>query len=642
MGRVQVMFDAGQENDKPFSDVRRARHDEGNRGKRLGQHGHTARKADTDRLAQNELERRSDNAIFHAHTYLDSGKEYSSERTCTLATPYKVTAFEADGLDVTYSLSRDSAWEAVPEVLAEHSVDMPSVQKLRDGRVMTSYHLKPTGMFLPDARVVAAQRQLATHIYMLPHKHRHHLKLDVVLPTEPPEDVAKPLLKVSLSCMRGRRPPQTAVVRCNQTTSFWDCERSHGRPLEVDLGCSCVISAFSTQGRQPATRTYPFTGKNDAGDWIVEDAASVAPEAPNAEYRGPWWRVRTAPGSRHFSTGGQGRCPARDDPYHQPAWVSRYELFWRADGARNWHSLGQFVGNTDETTEIAHSFANVRGGLRARYLRVLPLECEGGGAMRIGVYGATLHTNPTLVGTSDTSTRLFRFQGGTQCTATDELDEGLIRYTLTTATPSQHYVRDVNSSGCSYSSYRCRCSYCCDPRMRGSGARLRRRLAVSRDALETTSHSPSSVHASLTEEMCTSAELLEYYQGGYDDDVCADDVGTTDDSDEESPAGSSRAAKGGAHGLFTRGDEAALSLVEQEEMQLALALSASLAEVAVESQRYEQAREQGEECSSVGCEWAAGAGDVERISERMSEVSEEWCSQCSSTADDEWHMVEGE
>ena len=57
----------------------------------------------------------------------------------------------------------------------------------------------------------------------------------------------------------------------------------------------------------------------------------------------------------------------RDDPYHQPAWVSRYELFWRADGARNWHSLGQFVGNTDETTEIAHSFANdvVHSTLRA-------------------------------------------------------------------------------------------------------------------------------------------------------------------------------------------------------------------------------------------------------------------------------------
>ena len=68
--------------------------------------------------------------------------------------------------------------------------------------------------------------------------------------------------------------------------------------------------------------------------------------------------------------------------------MREYELLWRADGGREWHSLGRFKGNGDATTEVAHSLSSMRGGgLRARYLRVLPTAVEGGGAMRIGVYG---------------------------------------------------------------------------------------------------------------------------------------------------------------------------------------------------------------------------------------------------------------
>lgn len=78
-------------------------------------------------------------------------------------------------------------------------------------------------------------------------------------------------------------------------------------------------------------------------------------------------------------------------PLLQLAWVTRYELLWRSDGGRAWNSLGEFRGNVDPTTEVAHSFGDMQGGgLRARYLRVRPLECEGKGAMRLGVYGTAI------------------------------------------------------------------------------------------------------------------------------------------------------------------------------------------------------------------------------------------------------------
>ena len=48
--------------DKPFADVRRARHDEVNRGRRLGQHGHTARKVSRPDVPSSKLER-SDNIL---------------------------------------------------------------------------------------------------------------------------------------------------------------------------------------------------------------------------------------------------------------------------------------------------------------------------------------------------------------------------------------------------------------------------------------------------------------------------------------------------------------------------------------------------------------------------------------------------
>merc|ERR1719231_647411 len=135
----------------------------------------------------------------------------------------------------------------------------------------------------------------------------------------------------------------------------------------------CLIDSFSTQGRHLPTRRYPDVRKDrETGLWVVEDAAyrqSSVDQAAHAEYRGPWFTVRA---SQHNPTvGQQQRC-------HSPMFVRRYELLWRAENGRKWNSLGVFAGNNDETSEVAHSFAQIKGGLQARYLRVVPLECEGG------------------------------------------------------------------------------------------------------------------------------------------------------------------------------------------------------------------------------------------------------------------------
>jgi len=162
--------------------------------------------------------------------------------------------------------------------------------------------------------------------------------------------------------------------------------RAKGKPLEIDLGATCAISAFSTMGRHPSTRLYPKRGfaqrgfgKVQQGEDIVEDSAHLPGYKQGEKYKGPYWTVRVPADHDHLT--------------HSLAWVRRYELWWRADGGRQWHKLGCFTGNADDVGEVAHSVGELgpgRRGLVARYLRVVPLESEGGGAMRVGVYGERL------------------------------------------------------------------------------------------------------------------------------------------------------------------------------------------------------------------------------------------------------------
>lgn len=287
-----------------------------------------------------------------------------------LVTPYKITAFELEGLEE--NMNRRRGWERIPKLLSEHSMSMPTIGKLPDGRIETTFELKTKGLIIPDSKVASAVEHLTSHVYEIS---RRKPKLVTVIPKDPPQDVGMiPLLQAALRCTGGR-VPQKAIVRCNDTGAAWQVSHSGGKPLEIDLGGSCCISHFATQGRHICTRRYPEVYKID-GLWHVEDAAYLHVQSPSKSrnYHGPWWTVRVTP-------------QYKKNAYHEPQWVSRYELLWRADQGCKWNSLGIFDGNMDETTEVAHSFAQVKGGLIARYLRVVPLDCHNGGAMRVGVYG---------------------------------------------------------------------------------------------------------------------------------------------------------------------------------------------------------------------------------------------------------------
>lgn len=362
---------------KPFADVRQLRHEKA-RG-RTALHGRTARKlcrcsfcfhTYADSLS------RSREARCSQHDYLDADNAYDMPPTPRLVEPYVVTAFEMNGLDVNHSFQKARAWEAVPTILAENSVGLPSIRKLMNGREERQYCLRPEGMIMPDPAVAAAEAMLNTHLYEI---RRHRPRLKAVFPDNPPEGVTKPLLKATLKCA-GTYVPQSAVVRVSTPSAFFDVTRAKGKPLEIDLGQSCLISAFSTQGRHPSTRLYPRAGfETIRGErtYVVEDRDYLPNYRHGERYKGPYWTVRTTEGD----DGVRG---------HAPAWVSRYELLWRSEGGRQWNALGTFAGNTDEWSEVAHNFSEMRGGVVARYLRIVPLECEGGGAMRVGVYGECL------------------------------------------------------------------------------------------------------------------------------------------------------------------------------------------------------------------------------------------------------------
>ena len=146
-----------------------------------------------------------------------------------------------------------------------------------------------------------------------------------------------------------------------------------------------------------------------------------------------------------------------------------------------------FAGNTNDTSEVTHLFTTVRGGVRARYVRFVPLECTGGGAMRVGVYGEPAQDMPArtrkVIGT-DTPARKREVDG----------DCNLIEYKLKTkgsTTASPLYVRDGLGVGGGKDWYRCASH---------SVNRRRRRLDAAREALQISSMS-SSIHAKLVEEL---------------------------------------------------------------------------------------------------------------------------------------------
>lgn len=404
--------------EKPFAGVRRERHD-GTNG-RVALHGHTARMASYD-ASDGAAELKRQLPRCRNHDYLDKDKAYGTPSTSRLAEPYALTALELNGVESSHSLQKGNAWATVPSLLASNCVGLPSSVKLANGKVETQYQLLPEGVLLPDPAVAAAEHRLSTHLYEIK---RHRPQLEAVFPTEPPEGVTSPLLKATLKC-RGMHVPQSAIVRVNQRASHFDVAGAQGKPLEIDLGTSCAISAFSTMGRHPSTRLYPRMegGNVSSFSWLVEDSDHLPGHTPGAKYKGPYWTVREVQGPV--------LRPLTDLCPHTPAWVSRYELWWRADGGRQWHRLGCFAGNADDVSEVAHSLSELapgRRGLVARYLRIVPLESEGGGSMRVGVYGERLGPEEGSVGR-----RRARLQPESQPMpdGAESAETGLVTYTLT-------------------------------------------------------------------------------------------------------------------------------------------------------------------------------------------------------------------
>jgi len=523
--------------DKPLSDIQRRRFDAEH--KFNGLLGHTARKSCrcSACVVPDLSVERSDAPKNSQIGYLDAGATYGARSTSSLAEPYKLTAFEMEGFDAAYSMSSKRAWESVPAVLAENAVGLPAMRRFADGRVECTYSLQPTALILPEPAVAAAESKLATHIHEL---HRHRPRLWAKVPAEPPEHVTKAPLAASLHCV-GNRVPQTAAVRVNSAQAYWNVASANGKPLDIDLGRTCVITAVSTQGRHPETRRYPHIARPAYEREVVEDACYLPNYTEGTKYVGPWWTVRTSP-----------QEASREHPYHPPQWVSAYELLCRANGGREWHSLGRFVGNTDETSEVAHTFTDVRGGLQARYLRIVPLECEGGGALRVGVYGE--RAGCAAGGERDERSRRGAVGGPA---SEKERDSSLVQYTLTSRPTTRHYVTVRPGSKGSSSNKWQGMSY-------HSSNRHRRRLDAARDALE---------------------ELGAHAQEGWQEAV----GGEASDEEEMVAEGERGVAANMAEAAMVAGAAlqeeretaaavvaAAEAEVEREQLELALALSISM------------------------------------------------------------------
>ena len=198
--------------EKPFAGVQRQRHDSTNG--RVALHGHTARTA--CRYSSFERDGTTDKLsrqlpMCRNHGYLDKDMAYGTQPMSRLAEPYVLTALELNGVEAHHSLQKANAWAAVPSLLAENCVGLPSSRRLTNGKVETQYQLLPEGMIMPDPAVAAAEHKLKTHLYEIK---RHRPQLQAVFPTEPPEDVTSPLLKATLKC-RGVHVPQSAIVRVN-------------------------------------------------------------------------------------------------------------------------------------------------------------------------------------------------------------------------------------------------------------------------------------------------------------------------------------------------------------------------------------------------------------------------------------------
>ena len=123
--------------EKPLSDVLRARHSE--HGKRRGLHGKTARKLHNQRYSP-----ATECGLTSSNTMPCSPFAHPCQRRL-------LSHFELEGRDASHSLNRDHAWEHVPSLLHERAIAPPRVHKRSNGLIETSFALEPVVEVVADA-----------------------------------------------------------------------------------------------------------------------------------------------------------------------------------------------------------------------------------------------------------------------------------------------------------------------------------------------------------------------------------------------------------------------------------------------------------------------------------------------------------
>lgn len=498
--------------EKPFGDIGRARFE--GRGKRAFG-GKSVR-----RLQPFEASRR-----FDSLSEVESGASWKGAEERQQSRFLSRIEYSDDSVedlewsrvrDAPSTLNRAGAWETLPAALEAYAVAQPAVSRQQDGTRRLTYKLEAVveqlvnkkNESLTRRQKLAEERRRrhatsqAGSIFTLDgSKGRRRPTLFAVPPTEPPDEVSGAALVPR--AINGRTGAY-ARVRANHPRDAFCVERAGGvggrkAHLDVDLGRDCVVSHVSSQGRHPPTRTYPqverrrhrAAGRGDKERYTVEAHPDWS-LARDGQYEGPFYQVVSLGDERYHKE-------PRQRWQEELQWVTRYEVWARQEGERGWRAVGTFRGNTDATTEVAHSLRSL--DVRARYLRFRPVEAVGGGAMRVGVYGHA----------TDASGR-----GGARrrkAGAAVVRDDGppLISYTIGEAGCAAtlgHVVKSGSNGG------RCRCSICRRTSDQiGSSARQARRSALQRTLAsfapcgrDAVAVSVASVGGGAAGELCESCE----------------------------------------------------------------------------------------------------------------------------------------
>jgi hypothetical protein len=393
--------DNAWESEKPMINVRREKHNPN--GRNRGLFGHRRRRAIPWCMRNEEknhkIEKNGDNRF---HTVIDVDYDENSNTTRSLC----------------LSMNKSKGWDKIIELLDENCVHKETKNEMNNSHKYNNmrkqkceiYHMKP---IIEEVEVAVAPK----HIYYAPKKGGVPKKIFATPPLEIPSEVrGEPIKVAKFSGVSGRRMPlirtkcsfdvMSRFIHENQTgegtgwgisiSKYKPGTQSNGKVLEVDIGRTELITELSTQGASPIVRRYPHVTYYPPGtnNIVVEGFPDWNPKE---RYKGPFWNVLVDDSTRNlYGTYSDPRAKLL-------RYVRKYEILWREDSGRQWNSLGTFNGNDDTTTEKVHSFHHLPdGGLTCRYIRIVPLDCVNGGALRLGLYGrGNDHTSRTEGGSGE-------------------------------------------------------------------------------------------------------------------------------------------------------------------------------------------------------------------------------------------------